>query len=142
MKYTILLLAALITSCASVPMATDQEDQRLKQFPDPENNHSGIYIYRDSFVGQALKKSVYLNGKLIGETVNEVYFYKQVPAGKQFLSTESEFSENDLVIKTEPGKNYFIRQIIKFGVFVGGAKLELVPEDLGKANIQSCRLAK
>ncbi|MNF04598.1 hypothetical protein D3C80_2041560 [compost metagenome] len=39
------------------------------------------------------------------------------------------------------GKNYYVRQSIKVGVFVGGAKLEIVPEDIGQAHLQKCTLA-
>lgn len=48
------------------------------------------------------------------------------------ISTESEFSPNDLLLDTEVGKNYYVRQYIKMGVFVGGAGLEKVSEDEGQ----------
>ncbi|XOC77871.1 DUF2846 domain-containing protein [Haemophilus influenzae] len=57
------------------------------------------------------------------------------------MSTESEFSNNDLNIKTESGKNYFIRQYIKFGVFAGGANLEQVSEEEGKKAISKLNMA-
>lgn len=41
----------------------------------------------------------------------------------------------------EAGKNYFIRQYIKLGVFVGGAGLELMPEAGGKAAVAKLELA-
>lgn len=70
------------------------------------------------------------------------YFYFEVPGGKRKLSTESEFSENDLVLDVVPGKNYFVRQSIKMGVFVGGAKLERVREEEGKQGVLECKLAR
>lgn len=91
-----------------------EEDIRLKTFQKPAENKTGIYIYRNSFVGQALKKSIYINGEMIGESANKVYFYKEVEPGEQTLSTESEFSENDLKLSTEGGKNYFFEQYIKW----------------------------
>jgi hypothetical protein len=42
----------------------------------------------------------------------------------------------------EAGKNYFIRQYIKMGVFVGGAGLEQVPEEQGKKDIAQLEMAK
>ncbi len=47
-----------------------------------------------------------------------------------------------MMLTAECGKNYFIRQYIKFGVFVGGANLELVTEDEGKKGVLECKLAK
>ena len=58
------------------------------------------------------------------------------------MSTESEFSPNDLLLKTDAGHNYFIRQFIKMGVFVGGAGIELVDEEKGKKDTAQLALAK
>jgi len=58
------------------------------------------------------------------------------------ISTESEFSPNDLLVKTDGGKNYFVRQYIKMGVFVGGAGLELVNVEEGKKEVATLSLAK
>lgn len=41
----------------------------------------------------------------------------------------------------EAGKNYFIRQYIKLGVFVGGAGFELIPEEQGKTAVANLELA-
>ncbi|MDI5830901.1 DUF2846 domain-containing protein [Shewanella xiamenensis] len=137
-----LAVCLFLTGCASVPMASQEEDAKLKTFQKPADNKSGIYVYRNSFAGQALKKNIYINGNLIGESANKVYFYKEVDPGEQKLSTESEFSENDLTVKTEGGKNYFFEQYIKMGVFVGGAGLKAVSDTEGMKNVQECKLAK
>ena len=129
------LLAALtLTGCASVPLASDAENVKAKSFPVPSEGHAGLYIYRDSFVGKAQKKDVYLDGKCIGETADKVFFYQQIESGKpHVLATESEFSPNELPLNnTVSGQNYFVRQYIKMGVFVGGAGLELVSDTEGK----------
>ena len=128
-----ILTSLLLSGCASVPMASDAENVKAKSFPQPDSGHSGLYIYRDSFAGRALKKDVYLDGQCIGETADKVFFYKQVEANKtHILATESEFSPNNLSINVLPGKNYFVRQYIKMGVFVGGAGLDLVSEAEGQ----------
>jgi hypothetical protein len=93
-------------------------------------------------LGQALKKDVFIDGKCLGETSSGVFFYTQVAGGRTHtISTESEFSNNDLQIMFEAGKNYFVRQYIKFGVFVGGAGLEQVPEDQGRKDIEPLNMA-
>jgi hypothetical protein len=76
---------------------------------------------------------VYVNGKCLGETADRVFFYTQVAGNEQHkVSTESEFSPNDLMVMMEAGKNYFVRQFIKMGVFVGGAGVEQVTEEEGQ----------
>ncbi|MCL1090660.1 DUF2846 domain-containing protein [Shewanella profunda] len=138
----ILAICLLLSGCATVPMASKEDDAKLKTFQKPADNKTGIYIYRNSFAGQALKKNIYINGEMIGESANKVYFYREVEPGEQTLSTESEFSENDLKVSTEGGKNYFFEQYIKIGVFVGGAGLQAVTDAEGMKNVQDCKLAK
>lgn len=136
-----IFLLALFTGCASVKMESKEASAKAKQFAQAETGKAGLYAYRDSFVGKALKKDIWIDGKCIGESAPDVFFYTQVPAGKHVISTESEFSPNDLDVLLEAGKNYFIRQYIKLGVFVGGAGLELIPEEQGRAAVAKLELA-
>ena len=142
---SVLALSAAIllaSGCASVPMASASQDAALKAFSPPPENKAGVYIYRNSFVGQALKKDIYLDGKRLGESANKTYFYEQVDPGTHTVSTESEFSDNALSVTVQAGINYFIRQYIKMGVFVGGANLEVVTEEEGKKGVMNSKLAK
>lgn len=146
MKITsvVLLTAALLISgCASVDMASKEESARAKEFNPPSQGNAGVYVYRDSFVGKALKKDVWVDGKCVGESAPDVFFYTEVEGGKTHkVDTESEFSPNTLEMMFETGKNYFIRQFIKMGVFVGGAGLEQIPEEQGKKDVAKLEMAK
>ncbi|QSX41214.1 DUF2846 domain-containing protein [Shewanella cyperi] len=137
-----LVAVTLLSGCASVPMASNDEDKAVKEFQKPQDGKAGLYIYRNTFVGQALKKNVYINGKLVGETANKTFFYKELAPGAYELATESEFSENNANLKVEPGQLYFVEQKIKMGVFVGGAALEQVDSETGMKNVLQCKLAK
>ena len=122
--------------------STEKSDQ-AKKFAAPTNGNAGLYVYRSGAFGAALKKDVYINDKCIGETAPNVFFYNEVAGNAEHkVSTESEFSPNDLMVKAAPGKNYFIQQYIKMGVFVGGAGLELVDEEKGKEEVAKLQLAK
>ena len=136
------LLALLLSGCASVPMGSIENDAKAKTFSAPSPGTAGLYIYRNSAVGQALTKSLSIDGKSIGNSANKVYFYKEVPPGTHTIATESEFSDNTLEIAVEAGKLYFIRQYIKLGLFVGGANLEVVTEDVGKKDVLECSIAQ
>ena len=135
------LFIIFLSGCASVPMGSKESDAQAKTFAAPSPGNAGLYIFRNSFVGQALTKNVSINGKIIGTSANKVYFYKEVPAAKYAITTQSEFSDNALEIVAETGRLYFIRQYIKMGVFVGGANLELVSEEEGKKEVLQCSLA-
>ena len=137
-----LVLSVYLTGCATVPMAPTADDQLRKQFSAPSEGKAGLYMYRNSNFGSALTKTIFIDEQLVGATAPMTYFYREVSPGQHTLSTQSEFSNNDLIIKTDQGMNYFVRQYIKLGVFVGGANLELVPEEDGKKGVSECKLAK
>lgn len=135
--------ALFLTGCASVDMASKEESSRLKQFNAPSGNKAGLYVYRNSALGGALKKDIWVDDKCVGESAPNVFFYTEVEGGKSHkLSTESEFSPNDLDLTFDAGKNYFVRQYIKMGAFVGGAGLEAIPEQQGKTDVAKLELAK
>ena len=123
-------------------MGPATQDAALKTFPAPSEGNAGVYIYRSSFVGQALKKNLYFDGVFLGESANKTYFYKQVNPGEHTVSTESEFSDNAFKFLALAGTNHFIRQYIKMGVFVGGANVELVTEEEGKKGVLASGLAR
>jgi PBP1b-binding outer membrane lipoprotein LpoB len=141
--FLITIFILLVSGCTSVPMANVEQSNMAKQFTPPPEGKSALYIYRDSSFGGALKKDVLIDDKCIGETAPNVFFYKEVEGNKEYkLSTESEFSPNDLVLKVKSGKLYFIRQYIKMGVFVGGAGLELIENTKGKEAVKGLEMAK
>ncbi|HEY8024838.1 MAG TPA: DUF2846 domain-containing protein [Burkholderiaceae bacterium] len=146
MKITSILalaVALLMTGCASVEMASPAESAKAKEFNAPTPGNAGVYVYRDSFVGKALKKDVWIDGKCVGESAPDVFFYTEVEGGKTHkVDTQSEFSPNTLELMFEANKKYFIRQFIKMGVFVGGAGLEQIPEEQGKADVAKLEMAK
>ncbi|MCA8977789.1 MAG: DUF2846 domain-containing protein [Planctomycetes bacterium] len=121
-------------------MAPPEQDAASKTFTPP-TDAAAVYIYRDTFVGQALKKTLSIDGVVIGETANGVFFRREVGPGPHTLSTESEFGDNKLDFTAEIGRLYFFEQYIKMGVFVGGANLQAVSEEDGKAAVLGCHEA-
>jgi hypothetical protein len=132
-----------LSGCASVAMEVKEQSETTKQFKPPTDGNAGLYIYRLGSFGGALKKDVWVDGKCIGETAPNIFFYEEVLGGEEHkVSTESEFSSNNLMVNTEGGKNYFVRQYIKMGAFVGGAGVELVDDERGKKEVAELTMAK
>jgi len=142
-KIVLIVLCTIgFVGCASVPMESSEKSMMAKEFNSPESDKSGLYIYRSGSLGGALKKDIWVNETCIGESAPNVFFYTEVECNKEHkLSTESEFSPNDLTVKTECGENYFFSQYIKFGVFVGGANIEKISEAKGKSEIEELDMA-
>ncbi|MFY9259039.1 MAG: DUF2846 domain-containing protein [Gallionella sp.] len=134
---------SLLAGCASVPMESKEKSDMAKKFTPPSSDKAGLYIYRSGTFGGALKKDVWVDGGCLGETAPNVFFYEEVAGGIEHkVSTESEFSPNDLLLKVENGQSYFIRQYIRMGAFVGGAGIELVDREKGKEAVAKLELAK
>ena len=80
---------AVLSGCASVPMDTPAADAALKTFSAPPADQAGLYIYRDNFAGQSLKKTVKIDGEVIGETANRTYFYRLISPNPSSATTPS-----------------------------------------------------
>ncbi|MEJ2694015.1 MAG: DUF2846 domain-containing protein [Candidatus Thiodiazotropha sp.] len=139
----IAILSLLFTGCASVSMTSKEASNKAKEFNTPTNGNSGVYIYRtNSAFGGALKKDIWIDGDCIGETAPGIFFYEEVSGNDSHtLSTESEFSPNNLVLEAISGENYFVEQYIKIGAFVGGANLKQVDTETGKAEVLKLEMA-
>jgi hypothetical protein len=141
--FLVTLGAFLVTGCATVPMESKEKSNYAKEFNPPADGKAGIYVYRSGGVGPILKKDIFIDDACLGESAPNVFFYTEVKANEQHkVSTESEFSPNDLMIEVKNGINYFIRQYIKMGFFVGGANLEVVEEKKGKEAVSKLEMAK
>ncbi|MGR5111037.1 DUF2846 domain-containing protein [Vibrio jasicida] len=144
LKLTFSALAIATLSGCAVPVENEQAMQEAKLFQTPSEGNAVIYMYReDSIFGSGLKKDLYLNGKCVGETAKGVFFRKEVEANKEYeIATESEFSPNKMVLFVNASKNYFVKQFIKPGVFVGGADVKQVSETEGKNTVLKLDMAK
>ncbi len=138
-----LLFVFFCTSgCATVPLEAPEVSAKAKEFATPPADKAGLYIYRSSFVGQSLKKDIWVDGICVGQSANNIFFYHEVSGDKEHtIATESEFSPNGLKITTRGSTNYFIEQDINMGLFVGGADLELIDPEIAKKDIVKLDMA-
>lgn len=128
----------LATGCASVQMASPEKDAAAKTFtvkPDKAN----IYVYRNETFGAAIKMPVALNGRLVGDTAAKTFMKLEVAPGDHVLLSKT---ENDSVVplKAVAGKNYFVWQEVKMGLFAARSSLQLVDEATGMTGVQECKL--
>lgn len=132
---------ATLSGCASVPMASQEQDTAAKRFVAPEGEKAGLYVFRNSNFGAALKKLITLDGNSLGQSAPMTYFYKDIAPGKHKLTTQAEFGDNQIEFVAEKGKLLFIRNYIKMGTFVGSANLEQVGEEEGMKAVLECSRA-
>lgn len=133
-----LAVAALVSGCAGVPMATPEADSAAKQFrPDP--GKAALYIYRNETFGAALKMAVVLDDQPLGETASKTYFYRQVSPGRHVVTAKTE-GNSSVTIDAQPGQTYFVWQEVKMGMMSGKSELHVVDAAIGKAGVAECKL--
>lgn len=132
------LLCLSLVGCASVPMANTRDDSDAKRF-SPAPDMSGIYIYRNEYVGAAIKMPVVLDGRQLGKTVAHSYLYKEVPPGKHIITADAENTDL-LKVETSAGQIIFIHQEVKMGFAVARSGMRLVDAAEGKAGVLECKL--
>jgi len=136
----------LLVGCATTQMESMELSNIAKEITPPSEGKAGIYIFRVSGPGEALKKDIWVDGESIGESAPDVFFYEEVAGGEQHkVSTEmdSESSPNYLLINAENGKNYFIQQYVSSGVLANDrANLRLVDNEKGGNYVSKIKSAK
>lgn len=135
-----LLSLLALGGCASVPMASPQQDAAAKQFTVPPGK-SRIYLYRNETFGAAVTMTVALDGKVMGRTASKTYFVWDVAPGRHTIDSETE-NDSKLTLNTVAGKPYFVWQEVKMGLFTPGSKLHLMDRKAGEAGVLECKLAR
>lgn len=130
----------LMSGCASVSMMQADDDARGKSFT-VQKDKANIYLYRNETFGAAIKMPVAVNGKLAGQTASKTYFLWQVAPGTYDVSS---LTENNSTVKliVEGGKNYFVWQEVKMGLFQPRSELQVVNEETGRQGVLECSRAE
>ena len=132
--------ALLFTSCASVPMMGLQQDQEAKEFKT-EPSKSRIYIYRNENFGGAIKVTVTIDGKLVGQTASNTYFAVDVDSGKHQISCLAE-SNSQVEVNVKSGEAAYVFQEMKMGLMSAGCALEEVSAIIGQKAVRECKRAQ
>lgn len=132
------VLVLLLSGCASVPMASLDQDTKAKDF-SPIPNKASLYIYRNESFGAAIPMTVSVNGKALGQTAAQTYFRLNLTPGKYAVESHAENVSN-LPLTTEAGKNYFVWQEVKMGMWTARSLLQQTDEITGRAGVMESKL--
>ena len=128
----------LLVGCASVPMAPADQDAKAKQFTTVSNK-SNLYIYRNENFGRAIPMTVSINGKVLGQTAAQTYFWLQLTPGQYNLESHTEHV-SALILSAEAGKDYFVWQEVKMGLWAARSQLQQVDEKTGRDGVLESKL--
>lgn len=131
-----LFIFIFLSGCATIPRLSKELDTAAKTF-ETTTDKANIYIVRDEFIGAAVGMPLDINGKLLGKTSALTYILATVTPGTQNIISHAE-NDSTLSLDVEPGKNYFVWQEVKMGLFMARTKLHSISETEGKAKVLKC----
>ncbi len=97
-------------------------------------DRSGIYVYRDEWMGAFVKMEVLVDDDPLGQTSAKTYLYKEVAPGKHIVVSKAENTES-IEVETLPGTITYIWQEVKMGFGSARSKLSVVDSTTGKKGI-------
>ena len=122
----------LLAACASTPQAPLERDADAKQF----RTHPGsgtIYVYRSEHDRLEDDTVLYMDGRIVGQTLPGAYFRVDTAPGRRVLHG-SGIDTGKIAIDTRPGQLYFV----ELHVIEGQSHFRLVPEPVGRQRIAKC----
>jgi len=133
-----LAFMALFSGCVAVKSASLEQDTLAKKFLI-DKDRSNLYIYRNESFGAAIGMPVVLDGKHIGKTGAATYFKLSVDPGQHTIKSLTE-NTSELTLNTQAGKNYYVWQEVKMGMWSARSMLQEVNETVGQAAVSECKL--
>jgi hypothetical protein len=131
------LLLALLSGCASVPMAPDGDDAQAKTYT-AKPGKANIYVFRNETMGSAITMTVSLNGKVVGQTAAKTYMLFEVDPGNYEVASHTE-NLASVRVAASAGRNYFVWQEVKMGLAAARSNLQVVDEATGRKGVEECK---
>ena len=142
-KLKVLLATALImllSGCASVPMASLDQDSKAKDFSRLADKAT-LFIYRNENFGGVAPMTVSVNGRTLGQTAPYTFYRLNLNPGNYTISSNAE-NVSTLDLSIEAGTNYYVWQEVKMGLFTPRSLLQQVDETKGRAGVSESKLIK
>jgi hypothetical protein len=127
--------ALVVAGCTSVPQASPGRDAEAKQF-NTQPGTATIYVYRPDLAGASDLGSaavLWLDGRLIGETLPRTFFRLAVRPGRHVLNGQVA-DVGRIELDTRAGELYFVSMRLTGGT----SNFERVSVEAGKRDILRC----
>ena len=124
--------ALLVAGCTATPQASRERDAQAKEFRS-HPNASTIYVYRNPFDHLEDLTVLYIDARLVGETLPGAYFRIDTTPGKHVLHGVG-IDSGRIALETRAGTLYFV----ELSVAAGLSTFREVPESIGRKRIAEC----
>jgi hypothetical protein len=125
----VISISAILVGCAAPMKAAPEQDRAAKVFA-PLKDKATLFVYRNESYGGAVGMPVKINGQDIGETGAKTFFRLNLASGMYVLASEAE-NTSELPVTLVEGKNYFVWQEVRMGIWKARTALRQVDEKTG-----------
>jgi len=133
----LVLLTALIGGCAATPEASRESDAEAKRF-ESAPRAAIIYLYRADTPNSGTTATLWIDGRIVGESVQATYFRVIARPGRNRISA-SGHDLGRIEIDTRENEVYFVAmQVLGDGESSSGTIFRSVAPEVGKAAILRC----
>ena len=135
LKIWIAIIAAAVlfaAGCTSTPQASRERDAEAKEF-HTHPNAGTVYVYRSEHDRLQDLSVLYIDGRLIGETLPGAYFRVDTMPGRHVLHGVG-IDTGRMTLETRTGELYFV----ELRVIEGQSHFRAVPERVGRERIANC----
>jgi hypothetical protein len=130
-------LLIVMSSCSTAKLPVETSDRaKTIQIPDGK---ALVYVFRKSSVGAAVGLSVDLNNIEL-ETFYPKRFYLCVLDPGKYVFTGHGENTDEMILKIDSGKKYFIEVTPQMGFLIARCKLSLVDPIKGNEKVGKCKL--
>lgn len=131
---TALIAAAALfaAGCTSTPQASRERDAEAKAF-HTHPNAGTVYVYRSEHDRLQDLSVLYIDGRLIGETLPGAYFRVDTMPGRHVLHGVG-IDTGRLTLETRTSELYFV----ELRVIEGQSHFRAVPERVGRERVAKC----
>ena len=127
-----ILASFLAAGCASTPQASPQRDSEAKDFGTHPDSGT-IYVYRSEHDRLEDDTVLYMDGRIVGQTLPGAYFRIDTVPGRRVLHGVG-IDSGKIVVNTRPGQLYFV----ELHVIEAVSHFRLMPEAAGRQRIATC----
>jgi len=132
---------ALLVACAPAPVA-DAGDKPAAKQPAPGPDAATVYVYRNEWLGAAVRMAVSVDGERVGITRGKTYLLLRLAPGQHAIYSQDQVRRS-IALDVEAGKSYYVWQEVTHNPlsFTYRSRLKVVDEATGKAGLAECELS-
>jgi hypothetical protein len=124
----ICLGGAVLAGCATVPMASVEQDLEAKSFT-PSEGKANLYIARsNTYFGYAITFRIMVDGIPIGSIGPGTYHLLSIEPGQHNIIVSSNENSDQIIFEASADRNYYFRVLVLVGLLTARAGLEPLDE--------------